>query len=260
MRHPAVAFALALAVGLPAPALAFGLGYGFAVHQAEFTRKHQSGKSPVRVQYPVHRITLIDTTGALASVIASARYDYKQEVSQYSITTTETWSAEYTPMSEGVRVRLAYAWSGGERDTQVRGEPLRSLDTEFSEFQFTVGGLLNLAPMYVDLDMIDIVLRDLSNDEVVLDRALWNFDLEVGVIKGPLRFGGRVEVDLVAAVDALFDDAPYGYSYGLAANWDYYPLIVTAQWATYQHHNGDYGGRFDRVNGRMLSLGATAEW
>jgi hypothetical protein len=55
----------------PASVSAFGLGYSYAVHQSKFSYSEGAGAQGLKMEYPAHRLALIDTTGLLATIIAS---------------------------------------------------------------------------------------------------------------------------------------------------------------------------------------------
>ena len=243
----------------PTTAGAFGLGYSYAMHQSKFSYNEAAGGRGLKMEYPAHRLALIDTTGLLATIIASARYDYDVKVTPFAITETQTWSAEYTPISAGVRVVLAWAWYNGEADTQLSGGPVEKRDIEFSEGQLSIGGMVPLHPWYVDFDMVDMRWRDLDGDAGQIDRFLWNFNFETGPMRGPLRVGARIEADLVSVVDAIFDDSATGWSYGLAAHFDLAPIIFSAYWAQYTTDLKGVLGGGGKEEGRSLTFGASIQ-
>lgn len=245
---------LAIALGLPSAAQAFGVGYGIEMHQIHVKQPDQ--KADTKLVLPVHRLRLIDTSGLFATIIASARYDRDVDVNGDTITTTETFSSEYTPMPRGIRVALEYAWYGGDVDAQEAGGPVLEVPADFGEFRFTVGALLPLEGFYVDFDLVDIVLRDLSTPAYI-DHGAWNIDFEIGRYYGPIRAGVRSELDLISAVDAAFDDLPLEWALGVASYFDFEYGSVALIWRTYTRRADDRGGTAD---GRSISLGAHVEF
>lgn len=246
---------LALAVLAPSAAHALGAGYHFEMHQFEIDSLYTStGKT--KVQLPVHRVRILDSSGLFATLIASARYDREVEESAYRRKTTETYWGEYTPMPRGIRVILDYAFYDGGADTQYEGEPKTEVDAEYSEFRFAVGAQFPLEHLYIDFDIIDMISRDLTGPDRI-DYFAWQINGEFGGYFGPLRVGLRGESDLVSVVDSLFDDQPAGYAWGISSYIDFEYGSIAAGWRSYRRIVDSNGGVAD---GRMLTIGAQFEY
>ena len=163
LTHSAVAAACGAAILIPRTTHAFGLGYGYEFAQAKF--EADPGLPHTKVEWPTHRLALVDTTGRLATLFASAAatdYERTEQRSDFAIYTTETWTGRYVPMSAGTRVVISYAWSGAEVDAQREGGPVERQKLDFSEFRLQLGGLVPMTPLYVDLDVVDLIWRDMS--------------------------------------------------------------------------------------------------
>lgn len=246
---------LALALlGTPTVAGAFGLGYAYELHQ--FEHRRIEGQPNVKVQLPVHRVKIIDSTGLLASIIASTRYDRKVVTKRYSTTTTETFWSEYTPMPQGMRVQLVHAWSGADVDTQRTGGPVEEVTAAYSEWRFAVGGQFADENLYIDFDFIDMVWRDLTGPTRI-DRFMWNFNLEAGVYADRVRVGLRGEADLFSAVDSIFDGLPWGNAWGVASYYDMPLGSLSLVWRSYSRVADDLGSL---VVGRSITLGGHFEF
>lgn len=253
MRHLLSALIAGTLLASPGAASAMGFGYAFEMHQL----RHRVVNGPdVKLEMPVHRIKLIDSTGLLATILASARYDREVEISEYQRKTTETFWSEYTPMPRGIRVQLVYAFNGSDADAQVEGGPVDSVATEYREFRFAVGAQLPADQFYVDFDMIDMVSRDLSGPTRI-DKFAWNINLEAGGYAGPLRIGLRGELDLVSAVESIFDGYPLASAWGVAAYYDTPVGSLTALWRSYTRAADDLGGVAD---GRSITIGGHFEF
>ncbi len=150
-----------------------------------------------------------------------------------------------------------------EIDYQLKGSPQTSGASEYSEFRFAVGGMFPFPLFYVDFNVIDIISRDLSvGKRGRVDKAAWNFDIEVGPRLGPFRVGAFYEVDLVSVVDAAFDDTETTSALGLAGHVDYGPLIFNVRWSDYTLITGA-GGHLTEAsyaNGKSLTIGGTIEF
>lgn len=250
MRTPILLVALAL----PDGASALGGGYTHELHQVEFEGHEQRG---VKAEYPLHRVTILDTSGILGTLLASGvATAATREVTHSPGQITEVWTAQYRPASAGFRVLLEYAWLDAEVDVQEEGSAVGRSRAEYTEFRLAAGGLVPLSPMYVDFNGLDLIWRDLTGAGRI-DQFAWELDTEVGLLYGPLRGGVLGEVELVSLVDWAFEDAPLGYAYGLAGHFDLKPLLLSVRWREYVVPTGFPGGRGE---GRSLSFGGSLEF
>ena len=289
---------LAILLLLPATGLALGPGAGVEFHQLEIDGGF-SGKR-LKSEFTVYRVALVDNGGLLAGVLLTLgsgakglSIETKREVGPVTTKETTTWTStgegaqrvDVSDVGQGwtvgtvrtaIRLNIEYAFSADEGDVQLGREPVGQTGVDFSEVRFLVGGTVGLPPMlYLDFNLLDLIWRDLRWDHPgspILDRFLWQIDLEAGVGVDGLRAGLFAEWDMVGLVDAIFDDAPGGSAYGITARANLHRFLwVEAKLKEYELHTGQSafkcnddecssgGDVFDAVTGRSLSIFAALE-
>lgn len=244
---------------LPSGAVAFGGGYTYEYHQVILDPL--PGVPEVRGEFPVHRVSIIDTGGGFAAILGNIG-NVGAYVNEYGV--GELTLLKYTPPSAGLRVLLEYAWMEQDVDVQQAGSPRMKEASEYSEFRFAVGAMFPFPLWYIDFNIIDIITRELSlGSRGRVDKAAWNLDFEIGPRLGPFRAGAFLEVDLISAVDVGFGgEADTGSALGLAGHIDYGPLILNVRWRDYTLVTGA-GGHLNpatNAHGKALTIGGTVEF
>ena len=257
-------------LGGPATALGQGVGYRYEMHDASFfgAGLQKDAEAP----FAVHRLSLVDTSGALAAGLLS--FMSARDVgggTDASGRDYRTFAFEAHPIVPGARVALEFAFEGPtDLDVEVDGRPV-DMDSEFDYFELrlNLGGADTLGDlMYVVVDVLDFVMRDVSgraggaqlrNDQYALYSGL-----ELGLLLPVARLGGYARYDWVRGLGralALGDEdlAAHTYDLGVVGALGAGAFELGARWGVYQWSGTTADlGQPNRVEGTMFSLGAQA--
>jgi len=135
---------------------------------------------------------------------------------------SEVWTWEYQQYGAGPRITLEYAWMSDDAlEVDIDGVGVEAQKTEYQEFRFSFGYLMALPYVYLDIDFLDFVFGSgMEGDDMEFDIGAWRIGAEFGPHFGPFRLGLFLDLDLTAAVDALFDGTAAGCSWGPAIHFD----------------------------------------